>query len=303
MLIIYNSLKMNTQVPEKLSQTQRERIAYIEFLLYFFGEASRADLITRFGIAPAGSTRDFAMYREVAPDNIVFEGKRKIYVIGQNFNPVFHHPSQRILTALTLGFGDGLGGENQKMICCDFPPAIIHTPMNILASMSRAIHRKKAVRLNYHSPTIGSAPLEIVPFALVDNGFIWQVRAYDRQSSIFRDFAISRIKNPEILEYSPLLENELAAKDIQWNRVIEMELIPHPNRPHPEITEMDYALKDGILKINARAANVGYMLQRWRVDCSSDRSLQGDEYRLCLKDHLVLYGVSNAALAPGYKIK
>ena len=43
----------------------------------------------------------------------------------------------------------------------------------------------------------------------------------------------------------------------------------------------------------------GYTLRQWSVDCSPDHSLRGYEYRLLLKDHLALYGVKNAVLAPG----
>jgi len=43
-----------------------------------------------------------------------------------------------------------------------------------------------------------------------------------------------------------------------------------------------------------------YVLQQWSVDCSPDHSLDCRQYRLWLKDPLVLYGVTNAVLAPGY---
>ena len=49
-----------------LGQAQRERLAYIDFRLYFLGEVSRADIASRFGVAPAGATRDLAVYREAA---------------------------------------------------------------------------------------------------------------------------------------------------------------------------------------------------------------------------------------------
>ena len=57
----------------------------------------------------------------------------------------------------------------------------------------------------------------------------------------------------------------------------------------------------GVLKVNVRAANAGYMLRRWSVDCSPDHSLKGLEYALWLRDPLALYGASNAYLALGYK--
>lgn len=40
---------------EDLSLAQRERLAYIDFQLYFFGDIGRPDLIERFGVAPAGA--------------------------------------------------------------------------------------------------------------------------------------------------------------------------------------------------------------------------------------------------------
>jgi hypothetical protein len=57
---------------------------------------------------------------------------------------------------------------------------------------------------------------------------------------------------------------------------------------------------DGILKIRARATNLGYLLQLWRVDCSPTHSLPALEYPLWLRDPLALPGVENAVLAPRY---
>ena len=63
---------------------------------------------------------------------------------------------------------------------------------------------------------------------------------------------------------------------------------------------MDFGMSQGALHIKLRAAVAGYTLRRWCVDCTPDHSLRGHEYRLWLRDPLVLYGVKNALLAPGY---
>lgn len=63
---------MHSQRVGSLSQAQRERLTYLEFRLYFMGQIGRPDLSARFGVAPAGATRDIAMYRELAPKNIDF---------------------------------------------------------------------------------------------------------------------------------------------------------------------------------------------------------------------------------------
>ena len=84
-------------------------------------------------------------------------------------------------------------------------------------------------------------------------------------------------------------------------RIVELEMVPHPDQPRPEITEMDYGMVRGSLRMKLRAATAGYILRQWSVDCSPDHSLRGYEFRLWLKDHLALYGVKNAVLAPGYR--
>lgn len=57
------------------------------------GEIGRPDLANRFGVSPAGATRDLALYREVAPQNIGFDSSSKIYRIGKTLSPIFEHGS------------------------------------------------------------------------------------------------------------------------------------------------------------------------------------------------------------------
>ncbi|WP_426116103.1 WYL domain-containing protein [Massilia sp. PWRC2] len=291
---------MHPQRVGSLSQAQRERLTYLEFRLYFMGEIGRPDLSARFGVAPAGATRDIAMYRELAPQNIDFHNSSKTYRISSEFVPIFEHLPQRVLSSLSLGFGDGVDGEPRSLLPCEFP-AILNCPrMDVLAPICRAIHAKRPIAVHYQSMTSGASERVIVPFALVDTGLRWHVRAFDRKSGEFRDFVITRIQNPTSLDNEPMA-HELMDADIQWTRIVELDLVPHPSLSRPEVVQMDYAMQDGALRVRVRAAVAGYMLLRWGVDASHDHSLRGHEYRLWLKDHLALYGVKNAVLAPGYR--
>ena len=291
---------MHPQRVDSLSHTQRERLAYIDFRLYFIGEIGRPDLTSRFGVAPAGATRDLALYREVAPQNIEFDGSNKIYRIGKSFVPVFEHAPQRVLSALSLGFGDGVNGDSQPLLPCESPAALSSPCMDVLAPICRAIHAKRPVAIRYYSVSSGESERVIVPFALVDSGLRWHVRAFDRKTEEFRDFVITRIEAPRTLDEAPKV-GERPDDDIQWTRIVEIELVPHPDQPRPEITARDYGFTGGVLALKLRAATAGYMLRRWSVDCSPDHRLRAPEYRLWLKDHLALYGVKNALLAPGYR--
>lgn len=285
---------------ESLSHAQRERLAYIDFRLYFFGEIGRPDLIDRFGVAPAGATRDLALYREIAPQNIIFDGSNKIYRIGQAFSPLFDHASQRVLSALALGFGNGENGAMQPLLPCESPTALSNPSMDVLAPICRAIHAKRPVAIRYHSMSSGESERVIVPFALVDTGLRWHVRAFDRKSGEFRDFVVTRIEAPTLLDEEPQA-NERPDNDIQWTRIVELDFVPHPRLERPEIIKMDYGMQDGAIRMRVRAAVAGYMLLRWSVDCSPDHRLKDEQYRLWLNDPLALYGVENAKLAPGYQ--
>lgn len=291
---------MHPQHVKSLSHAQRERLAYIDFRLYFFGEIGRPDLIERFGVAPAGATRDLALYREIAPQNITFDGSHKIYRIGQAFLPLFDHAPQRVLSALALGFGDGVNGTAQQLLPCESPTALSNPRMNVLAPVCRAIHAKRPVAIRYHSMSSGESERVIVPFALVDTGLRWHIRAFDRKSDEFRDFVVTRIEAPTLLDEEPQA-NERPDNDIQWTRIVELDLVPHPRLARPEIIKMDYGMTDGSIRMRVRAAVAGYMLLRWSVDASPNHSLTEEQYRLWLSDPLALYGVENAKLAPGYR--
>ncbi|MEM5316515.1 WYL domain-containing protein [Paraburkholderia sp. JHI869] len=286
---------------EELPRSQRERLFHIDFKLYFLGELRRSDVVERFETGPAGATRDIALYREIAPENLQLDPTTKAYLPTQEFTPLFEHQAQRVLTALSQGFGEGIGENLQPMVRCEFPNALSLPKMSVLAPITRAIHRGKAVRLGYTSVDSGKTEREIVPLALVDTGIRWHVRAFDRKSQQFRDFVLTRMEDPTVLADEPVLSGESAEHDVQWSRLIELELVPHPSHPRPEVVKSDYEMPEGVLKVKVRAANAGYILRRWSVDCSPDHSLRGPEYALWLADPLALYGATSASLAPGYK--
>jgi hypothetical protein len=284
----------------QFTHNQRERLAYIEFKLYFFGRVGRQDVMDRFGVASAGATRDFTFYRELAPNNLVFDNVEKSYVIRDEFVPIFEHVSERVITALSRGFGDGINPVAGPVIPCELPPGLNQINVSILAPITRAIFLEKVIAIKYFSATSGASEREIVPFALATDGLRWHVRAFDRKRQGFLDFVISRVDQVSFVEGSEPQKMELAAQDHQWNRIVELDLIPHPDRKYPEIVKRDFSMADGVFHLKVRAAMAGYVLRQLHVDCSHDHSLKDDAYRLWLKDTLVLYGVGSAQLAPGY---
>jgi len=283
------------------SQTQRQRLSHIDFRLRFLGSISRADLVARFGIKEAAATRDLSLYRKLAPDNLGYDPRAKAYTIASGYQPLFEYSPQQALTALASGSGDDRVIPQRAHLACETPVQLNQPQIDTVAVLSRAIHQQHVAHIGYHSLSSGSSEREIAPFALIDNGLRWHVRGWDRRRQRFSDFVINRIDAPAIRPASPVAEHEQREQDIQWNRIVEMEIVPHPRLAHPDTIALEYAMRDGCLHSNIRAALAGYLLRRWNVDCSADHHLNGPEVHLWLRNRAALYGVQNLVIAPGYE--
>ncbi|KWF31047.1 hypothetical protein WL88_20055 [Burkholderia diffusa] len=291
---------MEADPTAELPQSQRDRLKHIELRLRFLGEVRRPDLIQRFGIQSAAASRDLALYKELAPENIDYESRGKRYLLGARFTPLFPVPSAQVLGWLAEQLGDATAPSSDALLPCLMPSRISYPGLDTLACVTRAIHMGQVLSICYHSVSGGESSRDIVPFALLDTGLRWHVRAFDRKSQTFRDFVLTRISKPIPKLGEEPSRHELPEQDVQWTRIVELDLVPHPDQPRPEVTLMDYDMPGDVLRLKLRAALAGYALRKWSVDCSPEHSLRGPEYRLWLKDHLALYGVETAILAPGY---
>lgn len=286
---------------DEISQPQRERLAHIDFRLYFLGSIGRNDLVKRFGIKEAAATRDIALYKQQAESNLIYDTKAKLYIISKDFKPLFKYQQARVLSALSQGFGDAIISDHKEFINCETPSQLSKPNLDVLSVLTRAIYNNQVLSIEYRSISSGFTQRNVIPFALVDNGLRWHIRAFDRRRSRFTDFVITRITNPSLLSDEPIDDQELQQEDIQWNRIVELEIVAHPKLKHKETIEADYGMTNNVLEINIRAAVAGYLLRRWNVDCTAEAVLQGAEYHLWLKNRQALYGVNNLVLAPGFE--
>ncbi|CAM4439775.1 WYL domain-containing protein [Pseudoalteromonas maricaloris] len=292
---------MNMFLDKGVSYVQKQRLAYIDFLLMFRGYFSRSDLTAKFEMGMANATRDIALYKELSPNNIELENSTKQYLQSKNFKPLFNHDAKKTLVKLANDITDGFDAIGDISFPIDAPSQLNIPDIFIVAKLVQAILNKKPVNVIYTSLSSGSASRELIPHSIVDNGLRWHVRAFDRKTKSFRDFVLTRvskvtIKDQIIEPYEDKLE------DHQWMRMMPLQLVPHPkNVQHPTAIAMDYGMDNGVLELNVRAALAGYLLRRWNVDCTLNAELSGGEYQLWLKNRQTLYGAENLAIAPGYQ--
>lgn len=289
---------LSNQFPQ-INPAQKKRLAHIDFRVNFLGSVGRNDLINRYDTKEAAATRDITEYKRLAPDNLDYDGVSKRYTRSERFKPLFEFTSSQVLTALSQGLGEDFVGVQKQFVFCEAPAQLQKPSLQVLSELSRAIHQKRIVKIDYRSIESGVTSREIVPFVLVNNGLRWHVRAYDRRRSLFIDFVLTRISEPKIVS-GEIEEHETKDADIQWNRIVELEITAHPRLPYPETIEFDYGMENGYLKVNVRAAIAGYLMRLWNVDCSKNHSLDTPEIHLWLRNSAALYGVGNNFLAPGY---
>lgn len=289
-----------TWIEKELTQAPRsqlERLAYIEARLYFLGELQRQDVAQRFSVASIQASRDLSLYKQLAPKNLDYDYRARTYQPSEKFKRIFDLSTENVLWWLKSGV-NGLptppefSTESVNTLC--IPDA------EILAQVTRAIYRRKVLEIEYISQSSGDRIHQIAPHALVDNGKKWHVRAFDRESNRFTDFVINRIQFAHVLD-EDIVDREGAAADNQWSQLIPLSLIPHPKITYQAAIEADYRMKGRHIKVFCRAAVAGYMLRRWGVDCSTDSSLNPEEYHLALQNIESLATAESADLAPGYK--
>ena len=129
-----------------LTQPQRDRLAFVELRVRFTGEIRRQDLVSRFGVQSAAASRDLALYKDLAPNNIDYDSKGKSYVISSEFRPAFDFPTERVLAWLSQAFGDGEPTKMKPWIVCDIPSRLSQPDLTTLAAVTRAIYQERPPR-------------------------------------------------------------------------------------------------------------------------------------------------------------
>ncbi|MBA6340470.1 WYL domain-containing protein [Colwellia sp. MB02u-10] len=286
---------------DEFSFAQKQRLAYIDFKLYFTGMVTRSEIVSHFELGLAAATRDLKIYKENALDNMAYDNVQKKYFITTQFKPIFKYDARRTLIKLANNISDGFDGIGYTSFPIESPNPLNVPCIDIIAKLSQAIINIKPINVIYTSLSSGSGARELVPHSIVDNGLRWHLRAYDRKSKSFRDFVLTRITKVTIIAQTPSHEED-KLKDHQWMRMVPLQIIPHPkNVEHPTAIKLDFGMENGMLEVNVRAAMAGYLLRRWNVDCSQEGLLSGPEYQLYLQNIQTLYGADNLSIAPGYE--
>ncbi|WP_449550608.1 WYL domain-containing protein [Lelliottia amnigena] len=257
-----------------------DRLKYIEFSLIYKGEVSRASLMDAFGIKEASATRDLNKYIEMTGErNSYFDLKsKKHFIKDDSFEPYYNLNDIDVFCWIKI---EKIDKTNIHYV---YRCQRINIPSKQeLAPLTRAITQRKRVEIEYLSVNNGKSKRIITPHSLFDDGLKVYIRAYDSKYSKFINFSPSRITNASLLDTSAAV-GECLEDDLEWNSLLDLELVPHPKIKYKDTIEYEYKMIRGSLNIRVREATAGFYLRAWNVDCSFDAELDPEVYHLHLNN-------------------
>lgn len=252
----------------------RQRLALLEATALWEGRVTTVSLIQLFGISRGQASKDFSLYHQLAPGNLVYDRNHKAYFPNDDFVPRFMRGNAekyfRLVEAGSL-LGQsvvlpivptGVGVE------CLSPPER-KLDFRVLRLIHQAIREKRQFRASYQSLTSPAKPLTLEPHTLVFNGFRWHIRAFSREHGDYRDFVLARFVSVPELDGSAAFGID---DDRDWQQIESLLLAPHPGlspRQQAVIAD-DFGMVDGWLNLQVRKALKLYVLRMLHLDIEYD---------------------------------
>jgi predicted DNA-binding transcriptional regulator YafY len=238
----------------------KERLAYILMKTYWEGVVSRQDVMKRFNVSAAQASKNFSELRKVYPNTIKYDDSIKRYVPDFNLEQTI--PSLDFQYYLNL-----IKQQFNRPI--NVLPSKPYIPVKLYRVLNNALNKKSGIGFKYHSlanPTKNS-PRTVFPHSLVNSGYRWHIRGWEKESGLFKDFNLSRIemgtlKLLEITDIHSDMQNDAA-----WNNEVSIFLIPNPKLSEGEggVVALDFNMRDKILHLRCKQALLIYTLNSYLV--------------------------------------
>lgn len=256
-------------VKSEIKWGERQRLEFLEHELFWAGRINRTTLATNTGTSLPQASLDIKSYKNLAPENLVYDLTEKAYLATPNFSPVFIATSPRkFLSNLPIEIAEEITLPYREI-----------SP-EILRDIHQAVLGKSWVEIDYRSLSSDQTKKRnIAPHSFVCNGARWHVRAYDFLTGSFRDFVLGRIEKAAKAELDSAAGEHKWKKehDADWNSEITLCLQPHPglSKSQKQTIENDYCMKNSQVEYKVRRSNLLYVVDRLRlVDEVSDPAIQ-----------------------------
>lgn len=252
---------------------QQRRLEFIDYRLTWDQVLRRSDLTDFFGISVPQASLDISEYIKRASSNIVYDPKTKIYRSTTEFRSIY--PSSNLSRFMEDLLRISSSSEVPYDSFLGWIPSIVRVPTpgrrldtQTVLAITRAMRENGKLVIRYQSFSEADPVVRTIsPHSLANDGSRWHIRAYCHTRLEFRDFLFSRIH--DVISF----ENDRPRKDedISWNKIVTLELVPHPGlQPNQKrIIELDYAMLNGVHRMDCRQSLIYYVFRNLRLDLDS----------------------------------
>ncbi|MGF6808586.1 hypothetical protein OKW30_003712 [Paraburkholderia sp. Clong3] len=265
---------------------QERRLEFIDFRLQWDGRINRSDLTEHFGISVPQASADIGGYTQLAPHNLSYDRRERVYLASPTFSPVFAPSSANNYLNNLLGRSTGILSSDASYVGWLPPIALAAAPVRAvpapaLVAVIRAMRNRYSVQVLYQSMSRPEPSWrEITPHGIANDGFRWHVRAYCHARRVFRDFVFARVL--EVRMGSP--SDVRVEADEAWFKPVRLVLVPNAglSQSKRRIIELDYEMVNGEALLETREAMLYYVLQR--LGLSRDGAVRPEAQQIALKN-------------------
>ncbi|MCP4318632.1 MAG: WYL domain-containing protein [Hyphomicrobiales bacterium] len=250
---------------DDLKHAQRERLEYLDRLLFWNGAATRSSLIDQFGISNPQAALDFKTYLKASDNEALrYDASSKQYLATERFSRLSGEATTDELEEL-------LGGDRGALF--EVLPDLQRTQnVRVFRPLYRAVIAKEAVEIVYQSMRQPEPETRwIAPLRFASDGVRLHLRAWCYTRQDFRDFIPSRI------DASKSFFNQREAldvpKDEDWFTWAIMKLKPHRDltTDQKRVVRIEFGFDGDCLELRTRKALEFYTKRRWGLDQESPR--------------------------------
>ncbi|MGL3710481.1 WYL domain-containing protein [Leptospirillum ferriphilum] len=266
----FTNLDSESWQPKVVRWGQDRRLEFIEFRLLWEGKINRSELVDFFGISIQQASLDFAKYLALARGNMEYDRSEKVYRATSCFEPRFQAPDTQAflnqlanLTTGTLPLSLSFIGSRPPCDIVTLPTRRVRT--DVLLAVLWAIRDHSEIEVTYQSMRRPSATKRwIAPHSLAFDGARWHMRSWCHDSSMFRDFVLTRVQ--EIHARRP---SEIdGSKDTDWHTYVLVVIEPRPDLTvgQRDSVMTDFGMQNGKLVKTIRRALVQYFVRHLQID-------------------------------------
>jgi hypothetical protein len=260
----------------KIGWGAEQRLEFIEFRSFWEGGVNRSDITERFGVSVPQASNDLSQYRELAPENLVYDSSAKRYVASPDFKPRLLTPNPDRYLAQLRAEAEGIISLDETWIGAApdaqaMPVPARRVDSSLFRELLAVMRDGASVEANYQS----MSPVRpdglwrrITPHAFGSDGLRWHVRGYCHIDGTFKDFVLSRWRGLRG-HGSP---GAVAGQDHDWNQAFTVELQPNPvlSPSQREAVAWEYDMPKGRASLSVRLAMLYYLKKRLRLDVETD---------------------------------